>query len=382
MANLIIVLLTLLRVSAIAASRCPNTFLTKDTKPLYLVTLVPFTRFISVAAGALVAQEEINNRTRHADLLPGYHIELIIREREPCSSHHIVNGLSNILKYTIDPPCRPIVAVSGFGCSSHTEVISSIIGHDGFDLIHFSFANSPIFKRQIHRFPHLWTFLGSATTYSDMILALMDQFNWERVGLVYNSGNVFNSELARYFEQDLKLKGKMLVFTKEINGKTDIYFDQVISCIKTQGVTILVAMLEKEQDSILVTRALEGGLVYPQYTWIHVEGSPKRLVSDDREKIFSGIQGHIFLFPWTTAAHIELISDEPYSAFKWKFDSKLDLLKDLYNESDIFSEVDFGAYYYDQVWALALALNNSLSVLRDKNLSIDNYTIGQPEIQT
>ena len=378
MVTLIIALLTLLRVSAIAASRCPNISLTEDTKPLYLVTLVPFSSSIGVVAGALVAQEEINNL---ADILPGYHIELIIKERESCSSDQIGTGLSNVLKYTIDPPCRPVVAVSGLGCSSHAAVMSPIIGHDGFDLIHLSIANSPIFQSQIHRFPHLWTFLGSATTYSDMILALMDQFNWERVGLVYNSGSVFASELAQYFEQDLKLKGKMLVFTKEISGKTEIYFDQAISCIKSQGVTILVAMLGAEQDSILVTRALEGGLLYPQYTWIHVEIRPKWLVSDDRENIFSGIQGHIFLFPWTTAAHNQsshLISDD--SAFKWKFDNKLPQLKDLYNESDIISEVEFGAYYYDQVWALALALNNSLPLLRDKNLLLDNYTIGQPEI--
>ena len=32
---------------------------------------------------------------------------------------------------------------------------------------------------------------------------------------------------------------------------------------------------------------------------------------------------------------------------------------------------------YDQVWALTLALNNSLPVLESRNLSIDNYIIGQ-----
>ena len=37
-------------------------------------------------------------------------------------------------------------------------------------------------------------------------------------------------------------------------------------------------------------------------------------------------------------------------------------------------------YYYDQVWAIALAVNNSLPELKNRNLSIDDYTIGQPEI--
>ena len=378
----LLLLLTLLhQLRAVISTSCPNTSITGDTKPLYLVTLAPFNRFVSVVSGALVAQDEINNRT---NLLPGYHIELIIKRREFCSTSQLVVGLSNLLKYTIDPPCRPVVAVSGLGCSSHTIVMSPIAGN--LDLIQLAGVNSPIFQTQNHQFPHLWTFIGSATVYSDTVLALMEKFNWKRVGLVYNSDSAFTSETAVDFEQKIKSsKGKILVFSKEIRGTTKIYFDRVILHIKSQGVTILVVMLDRQQDSILVTRALKEGLLYPQYTWIHVETLPEWLVNKelhDRATIFTGIQGHIFLVP-LTAAHNQsahLVSGELYSAFEQKFENKLPQLKDLYNKSDIIPNVVFGSYYYDQVWALALALNKSLPILRNKNLSIDNYTIGQPEI--
>ena len=62
-------------------------------------------------------------------------------------------------------------------------------------------------------------------------------------------------------------------------------------------------MLDRQQDSILVTRALKEGLLYPQYTWIHVETLPEWLVNKelhDRATIFTGIQGHIFLVPLTS----------------------------------------------------------------------------------
>ena len=81
-----------------------------------------------------------------------------------------------------------------------------------------------------------------------------------------------------------------------------MYFERVISHIKSQGVTILVVMLDGQQDSILVTRALQEGLLYPQYTWIHVETLPEWLVNQelhDPATIFNGIQGHIFLVPLT-----------------------------------------------------------------------------------
>ena len=80
----LLLLLTLLhQLRAVISTSCPNTSTTGDTKPLYLVTLVPFNRHVSVVSGALVAQDEINNRT---NLLPGYHIELIIKRRETCST--------------------------------------------------------------------------------------------------------------------------------------------------------------------------------------------------------------------------------------------------------------------------------------------------------
>ena len=103
-----------------------------------------------------------------------------------------------------------------------------------------------------------------------------------------------------------------MVVSEELSGTNEIYFDIVISHIKAQGVTILVVMLDAEQDSILVTHALEKGLLYPQYTWIHVEIKPEWLVNEelhDPATIFRrwqdtpsilGIQGHIFLVPLTT----------------------------------------------------------------------------------
>ena len=266
---LLLQLMLLHQLRAVISTSCPNTSTTGDTKPLYLVTLVPFNRFVSVVSGALVAQDEINNRT---NLLPGYHIELIIKKRESCSSNYPVTGLSNLLKYTIDPPCRPVVAVSGLVCSSQITFISSIVSRRRFDLIQLSSANW-----QSHHFPNSWNFLGTAHAYPETIIALMDQFNWRRVALVYNRESVFIAQNLEHMIKSSRIKS--LVLSEEISGMNKRYFDRAISNIKSQGVTILVVMLSKEQDSILVTRAVEEGLLCPQYTWIHVEIKPEWLIN-------------------------------------------------------------------------------------------------------
>ena len=62
-------------------------------------------------------------------------------------------------------------------CSSHTAALSPVAGHNGFDLIQLSIANSPLFKTSSSSFSHLWRFLGSDTDYADTALALMDLLN-------------------------------------------------------------------------------------------------------------------------------------------------------------------------------------------------------------
>ena len=55
-------------------------------------------------------------------------------------------------------------------------------------------------------FPHLWRFLGSASDrYSDVVLAIMDQFNWTRIGIVYNTGSLFHSEIAKHLQNKNKI---------------------------------------------------------------------------------------------------------------------------------------------------------------------------------
>ena len=43
------------------------------------------------------------------------------------------------------------------------------------------------------------------------------------------------------------------------------------------------------------------------------------------------------------------------------------------------SWVRWASVSHDEIWALAMAINNSFPILKSKNLSIDGYTIGDHE---
>ena len=370
--QLLLVALLLVPLFSVGDAGCPRTSATADTKPLYLLTLASIPDGLRVLSGARVARDEVNNRT---DLLPGYHIELIVDTIEECSSFEAGIGLSNLVKYTVSPPCRPVVAVNGLGCSSHTSVLSPVAGHDGYDLIQLSSANSPIFQTQNHRFPHLWRFSGSATLYSDVVLALMDQYNWTGIGVVFDVDSAFNSGIASDLQQKIKesTDNQTIKFALGVRKTIDYYLDAVVSHINSTQAFILVSLLNMEQREALLSRVSGEGFVYPRYTWIHIEASVK---SSDLDVT----QGHIFLHTKTSLeSNTVLVSGETFGEFERKLSEDIKLIEQQYKHYNLTPSV-FASYWYDQVWAIALAVNNSLPVLENRNLSIDIYTIGQHEI--
>ena len=369
---------SVLLVASCSSTCCPAD---EETRPLYVLTLASLPRALPGLSGHRIARDEINN---HTDLLPGYHIELIVDTIEDCSSLEAGVGLSNLLKYTLNPPCHPVVAVAGLGCSSHTSVLSPVAGHDGFDLIQLSSANSPIFETQNNRFPHLWRFLGSAIVYSDTVLAILDQYNWTRIGIVYNTRSVFYSEIAKCLELSIKSStNKVVEFSLGFGVTKSYYRSTAISSIKDTETTVLVSLLDIPQTEALLSATVENGLLYPNYVWIHIRKMQHYYKHRPlKNLVYNATLGHIYL---NTPTQIEnenkiLISGETLATFKQKHSHDLVLLQQMYNSRDLYALAFDGSFWYDQIWALALAMNKSLPILKSRNLSIDSYTIGQNNI--
>ena len=384
------VLVLFLLITRLNVECCPSTG-GAVTKPLYLLTLVPFPqdnggwdRGLGVIAGSRVARDEINNRT---DLLPGYHIELIVENIEACSRTEAGIGLSNLVRYTVDPPCRPVVAVTGLVCSSHTAALSPVAGHNGFDLIQLSIANSPLFKTSSSSFSHLWRFLGSDTDYADTALALMDQFGWSTIGLVYDVGSAFHLETAQYFSHQIKVSNnKTIAFDIAVSGTNPLYFEQVLFQLRNSEETIMFVSLNAHQACLLLNQTLNEGFVYPDYTWILVETTVDSLVSAnvlDPTIIYYASHGHMHLFAQTHPENksLPLPSGDTIASLNTKYQLEFnEVMKDYSSRYNVTRYMPFESYLYDQVWALSLALNKSLPLLANRNLSIDNYTIGKRKV--
>lgn len=392
MLSLAKLLLLAVAVVHVAAESCPSTATAGNTKPLYLLTLVPFPdsrdgvgfdQGLRLLPGAHVARDEVNNKT---NLLPGYHIELIEKNAEACSLMSADDALFNLAKYGIDPVCRPMPAVIGLICSSHTIALSPIAGHSGVDLLQLAAANSPRFIFENSKFPHLWRFLGSADAYGDAMVALMDQYGWKRIGVVYAAGSDFFTGMAEYFERTVQASrgNKEVVFSYGISGTRDQVINQIIQDIKKEGVTLLFLCLDSNEIAALLCRAAAEDILYPSHLWLLASAFPDLIITSkvcDSNTLERSIEGHLLLqTPINPKNHSTLlVSGNPFSTYALKYEAELNNVKLQYNESNLLVDLQYSSFLYDQVWAFALAVNRSLPELERRNLSIEDYTVGQSE---
>ena len=373
--------------------RCPNTAaVNKETKPLYLLTLVPFPDSrdgagwdggLGTISGARVARDEINNRT---DLLPGYHIELIVENIEACSRRVAGTGLTNIVKYTVNPPCRPVVAINGLLCSSHTAILSPIVGQEGMGLLQLSVANAPLFEFGDGQFPHLWRFLGAGSVYADATLDLMDRLRWNRVGLVFDYDSTYYFDVAHEFEHLASDMGKQIVFSMGIfESLRESIFQRIITGIRKKAVTVLIVALSDKLAVELLCRLEQEHLSFPYYTWVHIGKTLSDILLEndtcDMKTILRAKRRHIHLKIQSAPSNNSniLVSDNDYSDYLQQYNEDLKRVQNAYNLTLTFDSL-YSSLLHDQVWALALALNKSLPELNNRNLSIEDYTIGQQSI--
>ena len=385
--------------ATVGATNCPiNSTVTRDTKPLYLLTLVPFPQSedygwsngLGTVSGARVARDEINDRN---DILPGHHLELLVENIEACSLTEATIGTVNLIKYTVDSPCLPVVGILGLLCSTHTSLISPLAGHEGIDLIQMSIANSPIFETsKFSSFPHLWRVLGSGAVYADAAVNLMDELGWKRVAVIYDHNSAYYSHVALHFRKVVHNRNDtQIIFFDAVLGKNTLQLRQIVSSIKNQAATVLFVALSDYQSANLLCLLNKEKLHYPSYIWLQVGSRVNRILAAGKslglcanEDILSAKEGHIDMqIRRAQSNHSKiLISGENYTHYIEKYMADFEEVNKTYSSHKIDRDLTFSNLMYDEVWALALAINNSLPVLESKNLSIDSYAIGHKEITT
>ena len=333
--------------------------------------------------GARVAVQEINQRT---DLLNRYEIKLIEAGHEACGLAETDLGLQNLVNNSINPSLpHNVVVILGLFCSTSTDALSPVAGREGVDLIQLSASNSPIFNLNSKSYPHLWRFLQSANIYVDMMIELMERFEWKRVAVISDLETLFHSHIATTLADRIQSDNdKELVYQGGLVRLTSIFEDQVLSIIRQRRARIIFITASGPQIANILCKAAESGMLYPNYLWIIADFTLDLLLNANRcdnRTLLHAIEGSITSYFSLEPEDVNQVminaSNETYATYLNKYYKELDKVKVDYNDDSLEGDPEYSSLAYDQVWGFSLAVDKAI---KSENISIEDYGFGKSQI--
>ena len=368
----------------------PITSYGQNCSVLYLLNVQPypdesefsgFDRGLNLIPAAHLAAEEINNRS---DILTGHHLEVIDIEAEACGRSVITKGLVNLYGELLNRDC--IVGVMGFPCSTSTNLLAPIVGHPGVGYITLANSASPT-HRNITKYPNLFHSISSASVHNTVIISLMQMFNWKKIGVVFDSLNVFFKSTATDFIQRTHNQSEVELTTTialiDMPSKSDI--NKAFNTINSEEARISYWLGNEAQYALFLCEAYQRKFIWPGYVYI-LRYSPdiitnilKASTSCSNDEIFRAMEG-AFLVDYRLYVDddTELFSGWNYGQFRLRYaDSLINEFTDQIDRNK--TESTYANSMYDQVWAFALAINASLPSIYSQNLSFLDYTLTNTE---
>ena len=337
----------------------------EECHTLYLLNVIPYPdrsdlagwdRGLEVAPAAHLATKHINNRT---DLLNGLELEVIDIASEACGISIVSEGYVSPFREILDSPC--ISGVIGFFCSTVTESVAPIISHPSYGYVQLASSGSPLLRNNA-KLPYIFKVISSTEVFNNAMIAFMDVSNWTTVSVIYNwnAGVYFRSTGSNFdmlvtSNPNKTLMNSIPIFQSETIF-SDIFTDNKASIVRYHSVTV-------EESANIMCEAYKQKQLWPMYVYVFQSRTIEDLLSNvscTREDMLTAIEGVFFLQYrlQTTQNDSNLVSgmsyedyDRQYQEELWRIgnETRTTLEKNIYANS-----------LYDQVWAFALAMNNSL----------------------
>ena len=327
-----------------------------------------------------LAVEHINNRH---DILQDYHLELVQGD-SGCNikSKAILAFVEHVLASG-----KQIVGIVGPGCSTSTAIVSPLSGRDEIALPMVHIAGS-LFLTDREKYPYSFGTLDSTEVFVDTLVALMKKNSWYQVATLYDESRVYYYSTLLSFEQKVRNLPDYSVALSSAVYDTYIPFN----ALEQAKVRVIFLLVGPDFLGKIFCLAYHKDFLYPKYQWVIVsrtfdevimetefklEGKHYYCTKDELKKAADGnVIIHYKLTPFNTSKTTD--TGFSYSEFLSAYEGHIERSN---GESNTLIAQSFWApAYYDAVWSLAFALNNSIEPLNKLNLSLINYKFGQKHI--
>ena len=335
--------------------------------PYGKTTVTVWDKGLDVIPAGHLATEQINN---HSDILQSYRLELIDVDSEPCGLNSITKGVINVYRELVDQDkASCIVGVIGLLCSPVTNVISPIVSHPkigGF--VQIASSTSPIHRANPKK-SNVFHIIGSSSVFNEAVFALMHNFDWQRISIVYNSVRFYQRSVAEDFIERVQNVSDVELVTQAPLTSSLSTIPEAFDILNENEARISYWTVDYKLVSHMLCEAYRKKFLWPGYVYIIAEPKLDKVLdmktSCTKKEIMTALEG-VFLLDYRLFVdnNTNLFSGLTFGEYKEKYIDKLMEFASSRTDYD-FKENDYGNSLYDQVWAFALALNKSFKTSQD-----------------
>ena len=356
-------------------------FLTIQSYPDPNATIQPsWDGGIDIIPAAELAVELINN---NSGMLPNYRLELINADGG-CNilTKTVISFVDNVF---VQQEKQPIVGIIGGSCSASSLILSPLTGREEVALINMHYGGSPALGNR-ELYPYAFGTLGSSQVLVDALFALMRKNDWKRIAILYDESRIFFSDAFNRLRSTLaaEIPGGEIVFSSPVFDST-----LPIDDIRRQRVRLVLVFTGPEYARRVMCLAYHENALFPVYQWFLFSGEFSEF-EEDVDFIYNGtrinctrnvmanisMNGNVIVLNRLSTGDESSITDAniTYRQFLQLYSQKVEEYNR--NEDNPYRPISVSVWappFFDQVWTLALALNNS-------NLNLSNYRYGMQEI--
>ena len=308
-----------------------------------------------ILPGAHLAIKEINNLP---DLLCGYRLEVIPVRVPQCDlSKGIVPFVEELTSNH-----NNIAGIVGYFCHNVAWYFSQLSYHGITNVVQISATSLNIVDSP----PHLQhSILPIRESIVSATVQLMQKLEWNKVAVINNQDSNF-VDLKRAFLKAAQKHGIQI----GIHLETFLSPNEHLQELQKFDIQIIVAFVPQSEAVDILCSAYLNGFKWPDYAWIFTEISKPEPLNVYCE--VDAINNAIFLRLIHAKLNLQdvLPSRLNYSAY---YDAYFEELGKSSAELNISLQSNpYANVLYDSIWAFALTINKSESVLNERNLSFAN----------
>ncbi|RDD36457.1 Gamma-aminobutyric acid type B receptor subunit 2 [Trichoplax sp. H2] len=341
---------------------------------LYIGGLFPVHSIGWDASGVIpaveMALEDINNRS---DILAGYKLKLLWKDTQ--GKNHV--GLSAYYDILRKPPTKVAILGPGF-----TNIATMTAENSHFyNLVQVSYSAEGARLSDRNLFPTFFRTCYNPSSFSSQLVTILLHFNWTEVGLLYANSDDF-SHSVNSLKKSFSQAGIKIAIAEDFAAGSSM--EREVTRIKESKVNIIIGLFHVEDSWKVFCQAFKLAIYGYDYAWIIPSWLSKEFwiksnniqgVNCTYDQILQASQYSLAIdHSKSNVLNRSTVSGMTPLMFRRRYQERLQTNNYTYRINP------YAGFGYDAVWAVALALDNSIQELKMYNKTLTDFSYNDSEM--